>query len=231
MASPNPRLSLAFAAPNLATLALGTLPGPNSAISRTELYGQVWRLAQATPFTGGGLAADGSRWLAADLDSQTVAAGTKLTLNTVNTLDQADIFHSPFVALPERPQRRQRARRFLTVHDITPLLFPQFYAFGEDALLRSILASIGPEDHVLCVSESCRQDLCDTLEIDPARVFVSYNAADASLFYPCWDGERGDFEAGVIDVLTLRGDRIAEVTAFLGGERFPRFGLPERLPA
>jgi RNA polymerase sigma-70 factor (ECF subfamily) len=28
-----------------------------------------------------------------------------------------------------------------------------------------------------------------------------------------WDAERGDFEAGVIDVLTLRGDRIAEVTA------------------
>ncbi len=46
-----------------------------------------------------------------------------------------------------------------------------------------------------------------------------------------WDGERGDFEAGVIDVLTLRGDRIADVTAFIGPERFPRFGLPERLPA
>jgi len=48
---------LALAAPNGVTLALGSLPGPNSAISRTELYGQVWRLAQATPFTGGGLAA------------------------------------------------------------------------------------------------------------------------------------------------------------------------------
>jgi RNA polymerase sigma-70 factor, ECF subfamily len=46
-----------------------------------------------------------------------------------------------------------------------------------------------------------------------------------------WDAERGDFGAGVIDVLTLRGDRIAEVTAFIGAERFPRFGLPERLPA
>jgi RNA polymerase sigma-70 factor (ECF subfamily) len=46
-----------------------------------------------------------------------------------------------------------------------------------------------------------------------------------------WDAERGDFEAGVIDVLTLRGDRIAEVTAFPAGERFARFGLPERLPA
>ena len=48
---------LALVAPNWVTLALGSLPGPNSAISRTELYGQVWRLAQATPFTGGGLAA------------------------------------------------------------------------------------------------------------------------------------------------------------------------------
>ena len=48
---------VALAAPNWMTLALGALPGPNSAISRTELYGQVWRLAQATPFTGAGLAA------------------------------------------------------------------------------------------------------------------------------------------------------------------------------
>jgi RNA polymerase sigma-70 factor, ECF subfamily len=46
-----------------------------------------------------------------------------------------------------------------------------------------------------------------------------------------WDAERSDFGARVIDVLTVRGDRIAEVTAFIGGERFPRFGLPERLPA
>jgi RNA polymerase sigma-70 factor (ECF subfamily) len=46
-----------------------------------------------------------------------------------------------------------------------------------------------------------------------------------------WDADRADFGACVIDVLTLRGDRIAEVTAFIGSERFPRFGLPERLPA
>ena len=33
-----------------------------------------------------------------------------------------------------------------------------------------------------------------------------------------------------IDVLTLRGDRIATVTAFVTPEIFPRFGLPESLP-
>jgi RNA polymerase sigma-70 factor, ECF subfamily len=46
-----------------------------------------------------------------------------------------------------------------------------------------------------------------------------------------WNAGRGDYGAGVIDVLTLRGDRIADVTGFIGGERFPRFGLPDRLPA
>jgi RNA polymerase sigma-70 factor (ECF subfamily) len=33
-----------------------------------------------------------------------------------------------------------------------------------------------------------------------------------------------------IDVLTLRGDRIAEVTSFIGPEHFPPFGLPVSLP-
>ena len=46
-----------------------------------------------------------------------------------------------------------------------------------------------------------------------------------------WNQERQDFGAAVIDVLTLRGDRIADVTGFIGAERFPRFGLPKRLPA
>ena len=33
-----------------------------------------------------------------------------------------------------------------------------------------------------------------------------------------------------IDVLTLRGDRIAEVTSFIGAEHHARFGLPDSLP-
>src|SRR5262249_19077558 len=48
-------LGAALALPQLLTVALGTLPGPNSVISRTQLFGQVWHLAQDTPFTGGGL--------------------------------------------------------------------------------------------------------------------------------------------------------------------------------
>lgn len=46
-----------------------------------------------------------------------------------------------------------------------------------------------------------------------------------------WDAERQTYVAKVIDVLTLHGDRIAAVTAFIDSGLFSRFGLPEVLPA
>ena len=36
----------------------------------------------------------------------------------------------------------------------------------------------------------------------------------------------GAFAAYALDVLELRGDRIAAIVAFLDGELFPAFGLP-----
>jgi RNA polymerase sigma-70 factor (ECF subfamily) len=43
------------------------------------------------------------------------------------------------------------------------------------------------------------------------------------------DDESGALEAHAIVVLALEGDRIAELTAFLTPELFPRFGLPAEL--
>ena len=46
-----------------------------------------------------------------------------------------------------------------------------------------------------------------------------------------WDEQERAFEAHSLDVLTLRGDRIAEVTAFLGAGFLRDLGLPPRAPA
>jgi RNA polymerase sigma-70 factor (ECF subfamily) len=46
-----------------------------------------------------------------------------------------------------------------------------------------------------------------------------------------WDPDSGSFEAHVVDVLTLRGDRIAAITSFLDPEAFRTLGLPDGLPA
>jgi RNA polymerase sigma-70 factor (ECF subfamily) len=44
-----------------------------------------------------------------------------------------------------------------------------------------------------------------------------------------WDGESGGYGAHVLDVLTLRGSRIAGITSFLDPAVFRSFGLPDRL--
>jgi len=46
-----------------------------------------------------------------------------------------------------------------------------------------------------------------------------------------WEEQAEAYVGRIIDVLTLRGDKIAAVTAFIDSGLFPRFGLPEVLPA
>jgi RNA polymerase sigma-70 factor (ECF subfamily) len=46
-----------------------------------------------------------------------------------------------------------------------------------------------------------------------------------------WDAGKGRYTAYVLDVLTLREARIEGVTGFITPEIFPRFGLPDELPA
>ncbi|MBA2240597.1 MAG: sigma-70 family RNA polymerase sigma factor [Solirubrobacterales bacterium] len=45
-----------------------------------------------------------------------------------------------------------------------------------------------------------------------------------------WDDQRGTYRAHVLDVLTLRGEQISAVTAFIDRELFAHLGLPDELP-
>jgi len=45
-----------------------------------------------------------------------------------------------------------------------------------------------------------------------------------------WDDATGAHLAWAVNVLTLRGDRIAGITSFLGREQVTAFGLPAALP-
>jgi RNA polymerase sigma-70 factor (ECF subfamily) len=46
-----------------------------------------------------------------------------------------------------------------------------------------------------------------------------------------WDEGKGRYLASAVDVLTLRGAKVAAITAFVTPEVFPAFGLPDELPA
>jgi RNA polymerase sigma-70 factor, ECF subfamily len=59
--------------------------------------------------------------------------------------------------------------------------------------------------------------------------FTTANGQPAVAGYR-WSDDDGVFTAFVLDVLTLRGDRLAAVTAFLGAGHVTRAGLPAELP-
>ncbi|MFZ0215991.1 MAG: RNA polymerase subunit sigma-70 [Candidatus Dormiibacterota bacterium] len=60
------------------------------------------------------------------------------------------------------------------------------------------------------------------------RVVSHANGQPAVAGY-LWDERTSRYRAWVLDVLTLRERRVQSVTAFIGGGRFGRFGLPEAL--
>ena len=57
---------------------------------------------------------------------------------------------------------------------------------------------------------------------------IRANGQPAVAYYHLND-ETGRYEAAAIDVLTLEGARIKDITAFISPELFPRFGLPSEL--
>ncbi|RMF94511.1 MAG: glycosyltransferase family 1 protein, partial [Candidatus Schekmanbacteria bacterium] len=104
-------------------------------------------------------------------------------------LSRADVFHSTFYPLPERTKGEANLRRFITVYDLIPILYPQYFEFNEDHLIHEVVNSIAPGDWVVAISQSTKDDLCNYKEIDPSRVVVTHLAASDS-FYPCSDTER-----------------------------------------
>ena len=116
--------------------------------------------------------------------------GNSFHLIAPKTLEQADIFHSPFYPIPEQVKRVKNKNTFLTVYDLIPIMFPQFFEFKEDHLLNKILDSLAPDNWAICISDSTKNDLCNKFpKIDPSRVFVTPLAA-SELFYPCNDSEQ-----------------------------------------
>jgi glycosyltransferase involved in cell wall biosynthesis len=103
------------------------------------------------------------------------------------SIAEAEIYHSPYEPIPDEIRKSTAPiQKFLTVHDLIPIIHPEFFEFNKDTVKNS-LASLDLESWILCISQSTKNDLCNYSSlVDPHRVFVTHLAA-SQLFYPCLD--------------------------------------------
>lgn len=100
-------------------------------------------------------------------------------------LARADVYHSPFHPFPEQVMKLTHLHKVITVYDLVPLLYPQFFRFNEKEIIGRVIKSINEDMWVTCISHTTKNDLCNFLPaLDPSRVFVTHLAA-SPLFYPC----------------------------------------------
>jgi glycosyltransferase involved in cell wall biosynthesis len=104
-------------------------------------------------------------------------------------IQTANIFHSPFLPIPRQIIQNKRIKKFITIHDLTALIHPEYYPSSTVEFMKIILGSIKPDTFVTCVSESTRQDFLAYMpSFAPARASVVYLAAGGN-FYCCQDQE------------------------------------------
>jgi glycosyltransferase involved in cell wall biosynthesis len=117
-------------------------------------------------------------------------------------LPEADIYHSPFHAIPESARRY---RRFLTVHDLIPLRRPELFRSLAAENIRRLFACLDADVHLFCTSRATQEEIHRLLRAGEERVHIVPLAADPRRFHPCGDRRR-----------------IEEVLR--------RYGLPEKRP-
>lgn len=109
---------------------------------------------------------------------------------STDALLSADIYHSPFYPIPRQIKKHKQIKTIITLYDLIPLLYPQFFQFNENHLIGDVVKSIDENTWITSISHATKNDLCNYLpSLDPNRVFVTHLAA-SSLFYPCDNQEQ-----------------------------------------
>ena len=93
-------------------------------------------------------------------------------------LKEVDVYHSPFLPIPGSVRAQRRPHCFATIYDLIPLTNPQWFDENLVGLLRKVVASLKPEDYVMCISHATRRSLLEHApQLAPERAIVTHLAA------------------------------------------------------
>ena len=89
-----------------------------------------------------------------------------------------NIFHASFYRVPNLAREIKSIKRFTTVFDIIPILYPYYFVNGNKHPLRKVISRLDSHDYIFCISKATKDDLCAyTTKINPDNAFVTYLAA------------------------------------------------------
>ena len=127
------------------------------------------------------------RWSLARVAQACCAGESRLT---PELLRDAEIYHTPHLPFPEAVCQAKHLRKFITVHDFNPLMFPEFFHAGDARFMDQLRACLTPDHFAFCVSETVKQDILEFSTLPAERIFVTPLAADESVFHPETDPQR-----------------------------------------
>lgn len=101
-------------------------------------------------------------------------------------LNSVDVYHSPFLSLPDQRRLSVSIPRIITIYDLIPIKFPDLFTQSQLDLFRRSLHSINVNrDWVICISENTKRDLLGFFQgkLEPSKVVVTPLAASKSFFH------------------------------------------------
>ncbi len=87
------------------------------------------------------------------------------------------MYFSPYHPIPTYIKKKF-VKRWITVYDLIPIKFPQFFGNQSRHLIHDVIDSISRDDIVFCISESTKKDLMEyRSDLISSQVLVTYLAA------------------------------------------------------
>lgn len=75
-----------------------------------------------------------------------------------------DIYFSPFDPFPNPILKNSEIKRFVIIHDIIALLYPEYFFYRFTPPLKKLIKNLDNTDNIVCVSESTKRDLLNYRE-------------------------------------------------------------------
>lgn len=90
--------------------------------------------------------------------------------------EKVDVFHATYTI----PVTVPGAKKITTIHDLIPLRLPSTTLDNKKLFYKSVKSAIKESEAIITVSEHSKQDILNIFDVDPKKVFVTYQPVNTT---------------------------------------------------